>query len=96
MRANPSMAPPASNPQNAPLTPRNPCPDAVTRNVTNAASRPSTTETAPHKADPNAPSSANPATAWINTGGDAAMNAVAAPASSPNTTYVSPATTAAH
>ncbi len=75
--------PPATRPQKAPLMPKKVRPDAVTRKVTMAASRSLGSAAAFISAEPKAPSSANPATASMRIGGEAPMNAVAAPARRP-------------
>ena len=72
-------------------------PDAVTTNVTTAASRPpgsvSADVSAAVSAEPSAASSASPATASIRTGGASTTSAVASPAPSPSDVIPTPAVT---
>ena len=72
--------------QNAPEIPRIEIPDAVTRNVTAAASRVSGTWNAATDEPENAPISASPATDWIRIGGARDTKPVTAPAAKPKST----------
>ena len=89
-------------PQNAAPTPASETPDAVTTNVTTAASLPPATElsgavsaevSAAVSAAPSAPSNANPATASISTGGARTTSAVATPEPRPSSAIPAPAVT---
>jgi hypothetical protein len=72
-------------------------PEALTTNVTMAASRRSPSAIAAASAPASAPNSARPATASISSGGATATSAAARPAISPSTRYVAPpATDATH
>src|SRR5258706_699305 len=95
LRSTNIVRPPASRPQKADHTLRTDRPDAVTTNVTTAASRPSGSVTAPASDEPSAGISASPATAITRTGGDSNTNAVATPAPSPRISCPKPNATVA-
>ena len=66
------IAPPVSNPQNAPLMSAIVSPEAATRKAMTAASRSAGSLTVCSKAEAKAPKSASATTALINTGGNRA------------------------